>query len=507
MIKKKRIIPLFLLGLVILCVFVSDVTACANGPNYWGDSFPGNFSSNPYQHPKEPSDYILSGKVAVGDFGYDGSHYGTHDWIADGAIRSLRNIIKNPLNSLDWSWLLNARYTTHRWPIWNTNYGSSTNRHEVIRSYMTYLFATQMPDMRITSDMNEEVRVHYPQKINIPEEAVIIEDFHPKTKNINKWVGQIQQHAFRFQVIDFDGTYGFAPYKTLSATKAKQLGEAAVKCIGHKVKNEQGIYNSAMQPEGAAGWLGAMTHYIADLVVPAHLLEHNIYSEIYYKDYHNWFENQLASVTKWDKANEGGPETLYFSYDIGKVGKTGLIVPIPPELAVTSMAIQAINIAYRTDGNHQHIQFNGNNELEAKNSGLFLSSPEKKWDWKNDIDSNTRSLSPHRYFYEKVEKLLCYAIYFIACAMQYCMNKGKEELDESQGLNPDYYVTNGPDDVPRTPPDPDPQRPLDDFFNLYSTGASRDKFKRLFKSLGLVIGPLITGIATMLGRMFHLIGR
>ena len=262
-----------------------------------------------------------------------------------------------------------------------------------------------------------------------------------------------------------------------------------------------------MQPEGAAGWLGAMTHYLADLVVPAHLLEPSHNSHVYYNDYHNWFENQLASVTKWDKANEGGPEALYFSYDIGKVGKTGLIVPIPPELAVTSMAIQAINIAYRTDGNHQHIEYNGNNELEAKNSGLFLSSAEKKWDWKIDLDDNGRSQSVHKYFYEKVEKLLCYSIYYTACAMQYCMNKGKEELDESQGLNPDYYVTNGPDDVPRTPPDPDPQRPLDDFFNLDSTGASRDKFKRLFKSLGLVIGPLITGIATMLGRMFHLVGR
>lgn len=170
------------------------------------------------------------------------------------------------------------------------------------------------------------------------------------------------------------------------------------------------------------------------------------------------------------------------------------------------MAVQAINIAYRTDGNHQHIEFNGNNELEAKNSGLFLSSVDRKWDWKKDIDNKTRSLSPHRYFYEKVEKLLCYAVYYIACAMQYCMNKVKEELDESQGLNPDYYVMNSPD-VPRTPPDPDPQRPLDDFFNHDSTGASRDKFKRLLKNLGLVIGPLITGIATMLGSLFHLIGR
>lgn len=460
----------------------------------------------PYRHPKDPSDFRFGGKL-VGTFGYDNSTYGTHDWLADAAVRSLRNIIQNPLNSLDWSWLLNARYTTHRYPDWISNYGSSSNHHEVVRSYMTYLFASQMPDMQITSDMTELIKGYYPQKITIPEEGIIIEDFHPKTKNINKWVGQKQQHTFHFQVIDFGGSYGFAPYKTLSATKSKQLGEAAVKCIGHKVKNEQSIYISAMQPEGAAGWLGAMTHYFADLAVPAHLLEHNHYSGVYYYDYHNWFENQLASVTKWDKANAGGPETQYFSYDLGVIEKRGLIIPIPPEIAITSMAVQAINIAYRTDGNHQHIEFNGQNDIEAKNSGLFLSSKDNKWDWKNDIDTKGRSQSIHKYFYEKVEKLLCYSVYFTACAMQYCMNKAKEDLGDDQDLNPDYYVTNEPDDVPRTPPDPDPQRPLDDFFNHDSTGASRDKFKRLLKNLGMVIGPLITGIATMLGNLFHLIGR
>ena len=501
MIRKKSISLLFLLGIIITTIFVGNVTACANGPNYWGDGYPGVLTPPRYKHPKKPSEYVFGSSVS----GYDGSHYGTHDWLADATVRSLRKIVQNPLNSLDWSWLLNARYTTHRWPHWQTNYGSSNNYHEVIRNYMTYLFATQMPDMLITSDMKEKTKEHYPQKIVIPEEGVVIEDFHPKTKNINKWVGQKQQHTFHFQVIDFGGTYGFAPYKTLSAIKAKQLGEAAVKCISNKVKNEEGIYSSAMQPEGAAGWLGAMTHYFADLVVPAHLLEHLHYSGVYYPDYHNWFENQLASVTKWDKANAGGPETQYFSYDIGVVGKKGLIIPISPEIAITSMAIQAINIAYRTDGNDQHIEFNGQNDIDAKNSGLFLNSKDKKWDWKNDIDLNGRSQSVHKYFYEKVEKLLCYSVYYTACAMQYCMNKAKEELGDDQDLNPDYYVTNEP--VPRMPPDPDPQRPLDDFFNHDSTGASKDKFKRLFKNLGMVIGPLITGIATMLGSLFHLIGR
>ena len=85
--------------------------------------------------------------------------------------------------------------------------------------------------------------------------------------------------------------------------------------------------------------------------------------------------------------------------------------------------------------------------------------------------------------------------------MQYCLNEGKKELGSNQSLNPDYFVTRDP--IPHQPPDPDPQTPLDDFLNT----DLKNKFKRLFKNLGLVIGPLITVIGTMLGRMIHLIGR
>ena len=190
-----------------------------------------------------------------------------------------------------------------------------------------------MPDM-------EKIKGH-PQRVIISKEGIVIEDFHPKTEKINKWVGQYRQHSFRFQVITSDGTCSFAPIKITAATKIKQLGEAAKKCIGNTVKEGEDIYKSAMQPEGAAGWLGAMTHYIADLVVPAHLLEPN--EEIYNHNYHTWFENQLASLTKWDKAYKanGGPETTYFTWDIGKIGKTGQIIPLPPDIALTSMALNA----------------------------------------------------------------------------------------------------------------------------------------------------------------------
>lgn len=483
----------------------------SNGPNYWGDSYPGHLTNRDYyyQHPKDPSEYKFGGSPSPSANSYDGSHYGTHDWLADAAIRSLRDPLKNPIGFGDWTWLINSEIVKNKWPMWNPDYGNDAQHHNKRRSYFTYLFATQMPDMRIRSDMSEERKNHYPQRINIPKEGVIIEDFHPQTDRRNKWVGQIQQHTFHFHVVNMEEyIFGFAPYKILSATKAKQLGEAAIGCIGNKVKNEEGDLKSAMQPEGASGWLGAMTHYIADIMVPAHILEHQFYEHVYSNKYHDWFENQLASLTKWNKVqgSHGGPETMYFSWEIGIIGKTGMIKPLPPEIAVSFMAVQAINIAYRTDGNHQHIELNKNNDDEARNSGLYLNNEEKQWDWKVDLETNGRAGSSHKYFYEKVEKLLCWANYYIACAMQYCMNEGKEKSADNSGLNPDYWVTRDPNDMPRQPPDPNPEDRLDDL-DHDSIDSISDRFSRIFKNLGLLIAPILIGIANMLQKTFHLIGR
>jgi hypothetical protein len=503
--KKLIIVLIIALALLSLSLLPNNGFACNNGPNYWGNSWPG--SPHPYEHPEEPSKYIFGSVTPLDASGYDGSHYGTHDWIADAAIRSLRNLIKNPLGSSDWAWLMNHFCANKRLPYWRTEYGNLNGHHDVVRSYITYLFATQMPDMRIRPEMSELRKSHYPQKITILREGVVIEDFKPKFKNANKWVGQIQQHVFHFKVEDLGNINAFLPSRTKCVDKVRQLSEAAILCIGNTVKDEQEVTNSAMQPEGAAGWLGAMTHYFADLVVPAHLLEHKLYPNVYYKDYHNWFENQLASLTKWDKVNKGGPETIYFSWDIAKIGMTGLIVPMPPELAVLSMANHAIELAYGADGIHQHKIFTGNNHDEARNSGLYLDNEEKIWDWKKDIDTYGRTGSNHRYFYDKVEELLCWAVFFSACVMQYCLNEGKKKVGKAEGLDPGYYVNRDPNEIPSQPPDPDPQRYLDEFFNSEFTDSLRDKFKKLLKNLGMLVAPIIMAVTSLMGRTFHLISR
>jgi hypothetical protein len=507
--NKVRIFLIFLIICFSFSIAVNVASACANGPNYWGDGFPGHLVNKVhyYQHPKEPSEYIFGRAEPIPNTnGYDGSHYGTHDWIADSALRSLRDPLKNPLGFSDWAWLLNSDNARNRWPFWRP-YISSTNHHEVVRSYMTFVFASQMPDMRVRSDMNDERRSHYPQQIHIPNEGVIIEDFHPQTKNKNKWVGQIQQHNYHFNVLNKgNGIFDFTPYKTLSAVKAKQLGEAAVNCIGNKIEDEEGNFESAMQPEGASGWLGAMTHYIADLAVPAHLLEAQFYTHVYDNDYHDWFENQLASLTMWDKLSHGGPEKVFFNWDISIIGKTGMIIPIPPDIAVASMAKQTIKVAFRTDGNHQHIEFNGDNDEQARKSGLYLDKKEKHWDWKLDIETNGITESQHKYFYSKVEKLLCWATYYTACAMQYCINEGKKKTEDTPGLNPDYWVRTPDDDIPREHPDPDAEDSKDDLEGG-STDSSHDRISRIFRNLGISISWFLLGIADMLRKTFFLIGR
>lgn len=495
--KKVIIVLIIATTLFTLSLLPINGSGCSNGPNYWGDAYPGDLHTDTrYQHPYEPSEYKFGSSAIPESKGYDGSHYGTHDWIADAAIRSLRDPIKNPLGFSDWSWLLNSKCASNKWPVWKS-YSSLTNHHEVIRSYMTFLFGTQMPDMR---------KSHFPQNINILKEGVLIGN-----SGEWKWVGKTDYHSYHFIPESIGSeSYAFIPENPEGPRLMRYFSKEAIKCIGNKVRDEKGIILDAMQPEGAAGWLGVMTHYFADLVVPAHLLKPN--SRVYHNGYHTWFEKQLASLTKWDKSYKanGGPETKYFSWDISKIGMTGewtgFIIPIRPDYALTSLAWHAIEIAYRKSGNHQHVIYDGTNDEKARNSGLYINSSTESWDWKIDLDNNGRLQSPHKYFYEKVEKLLIWAGFFTACAMQYILNEGKEESGQEQ-FSPDFYTNRDPEDFKSIVPDDDPQRKLDDFLNTDTNGnLFKDKFKKLFENIGTIVSPILRSIATMLGSLF-LIGR
>ena len=491
--KSKKMSLLFLTGILVVIaleVTITDALGVSNGPNYWGMGYPGTINSRTrYQYPKFPSDIVFGGPSDARSMGYDGSHYGTHDWIADASLRSLTDPSKNILFFLDWNWLITPEIAENKWPTWEADYGGTLGNHQVIRSYISYLYASQMPDTKIVSSLY------------IPQEDATIQDFGYG----KMWIGQKSKHVFQFQIIEGDGVYGFSPNYKPILNKISLVSEEAIKCIRKTQEDTENKLVSAMQPEGAAIWLGAMTHFIADMVVPAHLLKEShsvhIYSGSYY---HNWFENNLASVTKWDKSNlaRGGPEQGNFSWDYNKVTFEP-IIPIKPAIATTLMAVTTINTAFRTDGHHQHLPLSNNNHVEAENSGMYIneSTLDKNiyWDWKQDLSENGRLNSMHRYFYDKVERLLCWATYYTACAMQYCYNKGKEKSN-NEILNSDFYVRNPIGSGPHMErPTPDPQTNIDQFNN----SVPRDKVSRNFKNISdLIRSTALAGVAYVMRTIF-----
>jgi len=180
------------------------------------------------------------------------------------------------------------------------------------------------------------------------------------------------------------------------------------------------------------------------------------------------------------------------------------IIPIKPEFATTLMAVTTINVAYRTDGKHQHIPLSNNNHDEAENSGLYINETTHDktiyWDWKEDLTNNGRENSVHRYFYDKVEYLLCWATYYTACAMQYCYNEGKEKSDDDV-LNADHYVRNP---VESTPPkertETDAQNEIEQLRNLIP----RERTSRNLKNIAeFVKSTALAGVAYVLKTLFE----
>jgi len=336
---------------------------------------------------------------------------------------------------------------------------------------MTFLFATQMPDMK---------KKEYPevQQINILNEGTVIKDVPTKPVRLGLWVGQVQQHKYTFiEVENEEGEYQFRPHFTFAATKVELLGKEAINCISNKKKDDNGKEVSAMQPEAAAGWLGAMAHYYGDLINPAHI--HGLYlaqepeKRLYVEDkYHKWIENHLAALTMWDC----GPETSVFKFDFSLIDNQ-IITPIPPRIAATELAEKTIKTAFRIDGNSQY-------KYGEPFSGMYIDDADQFWKWEDDISFVGRDRSQHKAFYTKVERLLCWAVYYTACAMQYCYDEGKKK-NNNDDPNHNYYVDNPPREVPPSDrPIPDANNQRDALNSQSPTNRKLERIARNFRNLG-----------------------
>ena len=128
--------------------------------------------------------------------------------------------------------------------------------------------------------------------------------------------------------------------------------------------------------------------------------------------------------------------------------------------------------------------------MQLRINGLFISDSTLQWNWQTDINTTGRTNSQYRFFYDKVESLLCWSIYYTACAMQYCLNKAKEN-DKDKEINPNYFVDNPEDRLAENyAPSDRTQIPIDDFLSMSPETKKRDKLARNFKNLAKLLSPL-----------------
>jgi hypothetical protein len=179
-----------------------------------------------------------------------------------------------------------------------------------------------------------------------------------------------------------------------------------------------------------------MSHFIADLASPAHLISE---SDGYYPKspaFHGWFETQVSKFTLWDDMLAGPKgfhsRTNFFNIDISRISDE--IKPIRPDLAAILAAESVISNSYK------HIDDGGLFIEKGNHNQEKLIDPKSStyWGW-DDVGKERDSLQEiilggltYKQYYDKVEYLLNIAIYFTAAAMKWTMNKVKE------GTQPNY---------------------------------------------------------------------
>ena len=352
------------------------------------------------------------------------SHYSTHDWIADAALRYLI------MESTNWNWLLDD--VLEKNPKWEDKYSDGI-RHYPVRSYFSFLFSSQMPDMDPKKVNNARPHKH-PQIINLwGQEGEIVGN----GDETGVWVGKWYHQTLHYDAIPIGGgQYMFTPKLASGAASQKApwyawiTSKKAIDCLTHGEETVSGEYEIWSKPEAGACWLGVMSHFIADLASPAHLIGK---SDNYYSaspNFHGWFEDQVSRFTLWDESL-GGPKgfrsgTDFFNIDMSMISQN--IDPIAPYLAAILTSEFAISTSYK------HID-DGGLFIEKDNpiqENLISRGSSTYWEWNapgKERNSNAEIIPgslTYKQYYDKVEYLLNLAIYFTAAAMKWTMKKVKE---------------------------------------------------------------------------------
>jgi len=250
-----------------------------------------------------------------------------------------------------------------------------------------------------------------------------------------------------------DGDYIFAPRPAYVDTSSSQkspwyawkMSKEAVNCFTYKEKQREN--EVCAKVETAACYMGIMAHFISDLAVPAHLIPEG---DDYYPgnpDYHAWFEKQAAKHTLWDRIH-AGPEGYhskidkFFEINMDLIGKNDENIEIlRPEQAAIETATRAIEISYKSLEEGGLFIEKGNSLQE----GLIDS-----WKWGSagigttGIDRNSEDeIFPggmtYKEYYDKVEKLLNYAVYYTAAALKWTIEEVKKN-NNNQVPDPNQWA-------------------------------------------------------------------
>lgn len=411
--KYKKVLGIYVMVCVIILIWLSQSTnAWNNMPVHKNIGLPEDLYNYHFTYlslDENPNDE-------------EKSDYGTHDWIADGALRLLYDEDPNA-----WKWLLHDKSDNE--PdmtfIANDNYRDASNKHNTVRSYIYFLLATQWPDFKSA-----------PQPLIIEDEK---ESIANGQHNLGSWIGEQKYQTYHYNVFEYEnGIIYFVPktpdYHNGPHQKAphyaRLMGELA---IDYLAKKDIDGNDKRTKVETGSFYIGCMSHYIADLSCPPHLLwEQDGWYSISPK-YHTWIENQLAKFTYWDN-DEAGPYKGVFEINPAEIIDKGTIEPLPPGIAATLCAINALEIAFGDIDEDKGLLISDEfNEVLTSTHAFY-------WEWVEGDRENPLLVHPDyeegitkEHYLDNVEKLLNIGVYYTACAMKYI----KQEVDKRGGMDPD----------------------------------------------------------------------
>jgi len=375
------------------------------------------------------------------------SDYGTHDWIADAALRLLYSSTPK-----SWNWLIHDVNDLEPDKTFMKNTAYEVNgKHNTVRSYIYFLLASQWPDFKAA-----------PQPLKIENEA---EEIMNGIHNLRAWIGEQRYQTYQYWVIEEDDIVYFVP-KTPNRHSgpfqyaphyARRMGEVAVDYLAKKDRDGK---DSRTKIETGAFYLGTMAHYISDLSSPPHLLAQDEGWYVGSEKYHKWIENQPGKFSYWN--NEfAGPSEQMFEWDPEEVlGESfSEIIAIPPGDAAVLCSIHSLELAFGNINEEKGLL------ISDEFSGVITEGSGYYWEWSLDDKNSNLPVHPNypngitrKNFIDNIEKLLNLAVYYTACAMLWV----RDEVNKRGGMDPDDIASNPlpTNTEPTDLPDPNSNREI-----------------------------------------------